>query len=483
MVAIHADTQSSGVRRTPAAAQSRLPIVVVLYVLTILLPISFPLGPLNMTGVRALLIVLFLPIVFNLLLGKYGRVLATDILFMLHMLWAAIALAVNNPDQAIQNAGSTGIEFIGGYMMGRAFIRSAEQFTALIRLLVTGGLLLLPVALLELPNGTAIMLQAIDKIPVINSIGDVENAPRMGLHRVQAVFAHPIHFGLFSIIVFSLCFLGLKDIYSTPRRWLTASAIAFAGMLSLSSGALLAVALQLMLIAWAWTFRKTRHRWTFLLALFVAMYVVIDLLSNRTPILVFLSYATFSAHTAYFRVAIFEWGMVNIRANPIFGIGLNDWVRLPWMYDPSVDNFWLLMGMRYGIPGFIFLAVAYVMALWKIGRLKFEEETRLWHLRRAWMFCFIGLTFILSTVHIWHNIYSFVFFIFGAGMWLLSATPDEVAETATPKASSGHYSRTKSVPRHVSHKSLQAPDTGMPEPDEETRYSRFVSQKKHSRSK
>jgi len=41
------------------------------------------------------------------------------------------------------------------------------------------------------------------------------------------------------------------------------------------------------------------------------------------------------------------------------------------------------------------------------------------YIRRAWGFSFVGLTFTLCTVHIWANIYSFVFFMFAAGVWMI----------------------------------------------------------------
>lgn len=449
MVAI----QSNDIRRTrsrPGVTARRpwLALPVVLYLITILLPFSFWVGPLNITGVRAILIVLFIPMMVKLLAGKYGPVLVTDILFLLHMIWATMALLANNPDQAVQNAGATGIEFIGGYLLGRAYIRTAEDFTALLRALVVASLLLLPVALFEVPTGRAVVLDMIGKIPFLGGVADVETSPRLGMHRVQAVFAHPIHFGLFCTIAFSLCFVGLKNVYSTPVRWIASLVIGFCALLSLSSGALLAVAMQMFLIAWAWAFRGTDRRWLILLSLMIMVYVVIDLLSNRTPFQVFLSYATFSPETAFFRAAIFEWGMFNVWANPVFGIGLNDWIRLPWMYTPSIDNFWLLIAMRYGIPAFILLLVGYVIGLWKVGRLPLPTDTAIWRLRRAWVLCFCGLTFTLCTVHIWHNIYSFVFFMFGAGMWLRDAAqiaPQEDDETSDqtpgPEREAARYTR------------------------------------------
>jgi O-antigen ligase len=136
-----------------------------------------------------------------------------------------------------------------------------------------------------------------------------------------------------------------------------------------------------------------------------------------------MSYATFSPHTAYWRSIIFEWGMKSVWDNPIFGKGLNDWVR-PWfMRSASVDNFWLLTAMRYGIPGFVLLAAGYVIGLARVMRPDFSTDPMLRQLRLAWVFIFLGMTFTLATVSIWTEVYSFVFFMFASGLWLTEVQP------------------------------------------------------------
>lgn len=425
--------------------RGKLPFAVALYLMAIALPISFNLGPVIMSGPRLLLIVLIVPMTIRLFMGAYGKVLLPDVLFFLHVLWFTAALAINNPSQVISNAGSTGIEFIGGYVLGRAFIRDRESFVALIRSMGFLCLCLFPFAIYEALTGKSMILSILNGLPGIDSLRDVNLDKRMGLNRVQSSFSHPIHSGLFFILTFSLCFLGLKDVYSTTRRYLVGLACATCCFLALSSGALLALMLQLGLIVWAFVFRTVKVRWWLLLGLFALLYVLIALLSNRPPIRVFLAYATFSAHTAYWRTIIFDYGMQNIWANPWFGIGLNDWFRPVWMYSGSVDNFWLLTAMRYGIPGFLFMAIAYIWALWRIGTRDFDADPALWNLRRAWMFSFMGLTFTLCTVHIWHSIFSFVFFMFGSGMWFLyakPAAPDETTDADPPIRSRGiQYTR------------------------------------------
>jgi hypothetical protein len=424
------------------ALKGRLPLIVWLYLLAVVIPIGFNLGPIFMTGLRLILIVMVIPLMIQLLSGRFGKVMIIDVLFILHIVWATVAMAVINPDRVVENIGAAGVEFLGGYVMGRAYIRTPEAFGALCRALGLIVLCSLPFAVVETLTGRPILIEAIRKLPGVRSADLNFSESRMGLERVQFGFTHPIHYGLFCSVAFSMAWVGLKGWSSDLNRFVTSAAIAVCGFLALSSGALLAIFLQMGLILWAMVFASVKGRWWWLVALFALAYVVIDVLSNRTPIMVFLSYATFSAHTAYWRVIIFEWGLANvigsaekgIVGSPWFGIGLNEWVR-PWfMYSGSMDNFWLVMAVRYGIPGFLTLALGYVIGLKRIIQRDFSGDRVLSQFRLAWVFTFMGLTFTLFTVHIWTSIYSFAFFFFGAGMWLITAQPKALV-TALPARS------------------------------------------------
>ncbi|MCF7702208.1 O-antigen ligase family protein [Loktanella sp. M215] len=418
----------------------KLPRPVLLYLLTVVLPIGFNAGPLYMTTLRLFLIVMILPLAFRLLTGAYGKIILTDFLFVFHILWGAVAIAANNPGQVVQQMGSVGVEFLGAYMIGRAYIRTPETFMALSRTLIVLVLCTTPFAIHETLTGRPLIIEILRKIPGMTSVAIVFIDKRMGLERVQAVFAHPIHYGLFCSVAFSLCFVALRGTMTTLRRYTTSIIIALSGFLALSSGALTAIVMQFGLIIWAAMFRTVKARWWLLVGLFVFAYVTIDLLSNRSPIKVFMSYATFSAHNAYWRGIIFEWGMKSVWAHPLYGIGLNDWVRPWYMYSGSMDNFWLVMAVRYGIPGFLFLVVGYLAVIFRVMRRDFTGQERMILLRRAWVFTFLGLTFTLCTVHVWTNIYSFVFFMFGAGVWFIfheptadgSDDPDQTADEPDP---------------------------------------------------
>ncbi len=417
---------SSGQTSTKSEA---LPWPVVLYVLAVIVPIGINAGPLALTALRLLLLVLVVPLMVNVFTGKYGKVYPTDYFFVLHIFWAGVAIYINNPTQMVQQIGSVGMEFLGGYAVGRAYIRSTDAFVKLCKLLVFTVCCMIPFALYETLTGRPILVEIIRKLPAVTSVPIINIEARLGLERVQGSFAHPIHFGLYCSVAFSLAFVALRGTVSNMRRFITSILIGATGFLALSSGALTAIFIQAALIVWATMFASVKQRWWILVVLFALAYVVVDVLSNRSPIKVFMSYATFSAHNAYWRAIIFDWGVGNvigsvekgIVGSPIFGIGLNDWIRPHFMNSGSMDNFWLVMAVRYGLPGLILLAIGYIYAIARIMRRNFEGNERLTLIRRAWVFTFLGLTFTLCTVHVWTNIYSFTFFMFGAGIWLLAA--------------------------------------------------------------
>lgn len=430
--------------RDKASAGSGLSPVVVLYLIAVFVPISIDVGTLVLSGLRLVLLIMFVPLLYWLFSGRAGRLLPADFLFLAHSAWICIALAVNNPLLFVENSGSTVAEFLGGYLIARIYIRKAQDFIRVCKILFVMILITIPFALKESNDGIALIPSLIDKFPPFSSVADVSTPQRMGLERSQVVFAHPIHYGLFCSVGMTLALIGLRGVLLHITRYLVAILIGLGVFLSLSSGALLAMLMQLCLVAWAFVFRNVKNRWIILLLMTALVYVAVDLGSNRTPLRVFFTYATFSSHNAYWRGIIFEWGMINVWANPIFGLGLRDWVRPFYMYSGSMDNFWLVMAVRYGIPGFLLIALGYADILFRV-MLKKVDDPLVAQLRLAWVITFVGLSFTLSTVHIWTAIYSFVFFLLGCGAWIAnsehnaarSADRDSLVQARLPR----HFSR------------------------------------------
>lgn len=476
-----------------ATADVRPVLPVILYILAVLTPVFFHAGPLMLSMLRLMLLIMIVPLFFNLLAGRYGKLIATDYLFFAHVGWMVIAFAVTNPDRIVENIGSAALEFLGGYLMGRAFIRSKADFIAFCKWLTYITAAMLPLALYETRTGDIIIPRIINSLPGLSSYFPHGNDPRLGLNRVQGTLAHAIHFGLFCSIAFALCFTGLKGIFGTQKRLLFSAAVFICTFLSLSAGTLLALVIQIGLITWYFLFRNQAWKWKLLITLSVIAYIVVDLISNRSPVEVFISYATFSPHTGYWRMIIFEWGMMNIFGSAenniepafLFGIGLAEWVR-PWfMYSGSMDNFWLVIGVRYGFPGFLLLALGYGIALIRIALRDFSGDEELMNLRRAWVFTFAGLTFTLFTVHVWSSLYSFVFFVFGAGMWMLATKATATSSPATADEEGGLEAQfeTKAQPAASPYSRFPLKSAEASEPDVPSSGSRMLRTRPSARSR
>lgn len=458
-------------------------IVVFLYVAAVIVPLGFDVGTLAMSALRVLLLVIIIPLSVQLFTGRFGRIYPVDYLLFLHAFWIFLSISINNPDRVVENAGAYSLEFLGGYVVGRAYVRSPQAMYRLIRMVLVFTALSLPFALIESQTGTAVIVKWLEAIPGIETVVQVDVAKRMGLHRSQVVFAHPIHYGLFCTTALSLTWIGMRGVMNGTARLLGSFAILAAVFLSLSSGALLAALMQLGLITWNFIFRNNPRKWMLLFGLFAFCYVIVDLLSNRTPIRVFMSYATFSAHNAFYRAIIFEWGMINVWDNPVIGLGLRRWIRPGFMKSGSIDNFWLVMAVKFGIPGFLMIAGGYLDALLRVGRRKLTPGSAVSNLRLAWMLTFVGLTFTLATVHIWTSIFSFVFFLLGAGVWIANATDDPEtvavpADVAAPERRTLWSRQTAPVPQRegvaLAH-ARQAEDETEAESGRRTaRYTRFA---------
>ncbi len=425
----------------------RLPLAVVLYFLMIALPIQFNLGPVFMTGVRAVLLVTTIPLALRLFSGQLGRVLAADVLLLAYSVWSVATLFVTTPSEAISYGGSYVLEVFGSYLLARNFIRTPEQFRAMCWGLFTVLIFSLPFAIYETQTGLAPIPILIAKMPGFFSHGNYYSAlagRRLGLERAQVIFAHPIHYGFFCASLISLAFVGFKGLMGTFRRLLLSALVCVGVICSVSSGAILPMILQFGLIFWAWVFNPVRARWIILSSLIVFFYVVVDIVSNRTAIEVFLEYGTLSSETAYARKLIFGWGMENVWKHPFLGIGLNEWERPSWWPPASMDNFWLIAAVRYGLPGFFLLIIPYLMMVGGVIRRDFGNDGVIWQFRRAWVFTQVGIILTLCTVDVWVTPLSFVFFMLGTGVWMASVPADVGADGDRETSTESHATSPRS---------------------------------------
>ena len=110
------------------------------------------------------------------------------------------------------------------------------------------------------------------------------------------------------------------------------------------------------------------------------------------------------------------------RSNPSSSVGhglTGDWERPSWLTS-SVDNFWLVIAMRHGLPAIILLGFGLAAGMWAVIRAKSLDRTASQY-RTGYVIALVGLYFTLATVHIWGDTSSFLMCFIGAGLWLASA--------------------------------------------------------------
>ena len=397
-------------RACTTAAEATAAGLLLVFIVAMMFPINLHLGELRLTPVRIVLLLAVVPMAVRLAAGRAGPITAVDWFMAGHAAWIWISLMTNHGLPRLPYAGVTALELFGGYLIGRTLIRSAFDYRLMFRYLLWALLACGPFVLVEFLTDRQYLQE------IFRPFLDVFTKPdssygRLGFHRVMAGFEHPILFGLF-------CSMAVANVFYLYRhapfwRWALLAYVGFLTFTSLSSAPLLSLALQLGLIAWG---HISNARWRMLALGLILAYVTVDLLSNRTPVTLVIHYLTFSPGTGWTRIHIWNYGIEEVWRHPLFGIGLNDWARPFWL-TYSVDNFWLLTAMRYGIPGFVFLAAAIGLTLYRVSTANgLDAEARA--IRLGYLITMVGLFVTLATVHIWGAVSVFVMAYIGAGNWM-----------------------------------------------------------------
>lgn len=398
-----------------------VPVPVALFFLGMMLPTSVGItaGGLRLSAYRVVLIVMFLPMLVQLLSGRQVRANLFDALVLGHCTLALASLIRwGGLQQGIESGGIYIVEFAGAWLMGRVYIRSYADFRAFARAFVLTVVAMVAFTLPEALTSVHILHDGLAAISGGAPAPYIE--PRMGLERSFGPFDHPILYGVFSAAAFSMAWHVVAERRLTnPAGMAQVLGVGLATFLSASGGPYLVLVMQGFVAAWERVFRGVQGRWLMLLALFALIYLGIDLFSNRTPFHVFVTHFTFSTQSAYNRILLFDFGTAEVMRHPFLGIGLGDWTRPVWMSD-SMDNFWLLIAMRYGLPAWAML-VGLVLGLVVVAARRQGLPETWKRARHAWAFTLFGIAVAAATVHLWNALFVLFLFLIGAGAWLTDA--------------------------------------------------------------
>ncbi len=436
-------TGAVGTSSMVTAAALSNPMLIVLFMATMTQPYYILLGPLVIGPYRLLLLIAAIPLLINWVRGKYGGIVLPDILLLLHTLWVVVSMLANGQSGIVEYFGTQFLDIFVAYLLGRATVRNIEDFVFFAKVFLFLLLFLLPFAILESTMGKMVLQDTFRGLPSISvhRPTSINYEQRMGLNRAMTALDHPIIYGLLCSAAVSFGLVGLKHAGKTTGliRRVALSTGSLAGtFLSLSAGAFVSAMVQVGLIVWDRVLTEFRQRWYLLTGLFAAFYVFVDIVAARPPLLVMGRLISFSGSTAWNRYMIWEFGSAEVMRHPIFGMGVfTDWVREHWM-PLSVDNYWLLIAMRFGLVGFALLAGMWIVLIWRLGRRDFTRNPALSGIRKSYMFMFVGLFVALATVAVWQSSAAMLYVLAGSSMWLLfaDATPQAPA-TETQGAAQG----------------------------------------------
>lgn len=380
-------------------------------------------GSLRLSPYRIVLIFTLFPSLIRLFTYRVGNPHMIDYLMIAHSAWVLLSFFVNEgAGQGLESGGIYIIESLGAYLVGRVWIRSRLEFEAFCRLVFYMVITMLVFAIPESLTGYHFIREAFRA--VLGGPGLPYIEPRLGLTRAFGSFDHPILYGTFCATTLAATYYVVCSARVGLRQLMTISAVGLATFLSLSSGAFVAMGIQILLVGWDRTTRGITSRWMILSGLFAMFWIFMSLLSNRSPIKVFISYMTFSAHSAYNRILIWDYGTAEVGRHPIFGIGFADWQRPDWMHSSSMDNFWLLTAVRYGLPALILLLAAIILTMRRLGGLRNPDDT-IQRYRAAWIICIAGIGIAGVTVHFWNSLFGLFMFLLGTGVWMTNTPSRE----------------------------------------------------------
>lgn len=311
---------------------------------------------------RFFLLLLSLYIFSEAIKGRM-RLVWTDFFVGSAVIWICLAMSITSPANEAVTASVAHIADIGlAYLFARIVFVDLRTFRMFLLLILPGILLVSIITMIESLTFTQIVQPAFSKLtgkPV-----EYVSSERMGLMRAQGPFAHPISAGIFLSSFLPLYWLA------GFRGWVRAcGAIAsLASIFSVSSAAFISLFASIFLLIYNKITELIYNiTWRLFFTISGIAIFVAELGTKSGTFSLVMRFASLNSDTGYRRVLIWKYGYANVAKNPWFGLGYGDWERPIWM-TTSVDNYWLLIAMRFGVFPSAMFALATLLAVFSIMR-------------------------------------------------------------------------------------------------------------------
>lgn len=392
-------------RAMGAGIQSTIPqragLAVPLLLVGIVLPSSLQvlIAGAKLTPTRISLMVLLLPAVVRLLQPGRRLLLSDGLAGTLALAMVGAAGYAAGPQSAF-SAVAEALDFVGAYFVARAFVLEPPAVRQFIRLVKAFTAIAISVALVDVLTGHWIVREAMAALmpqpeAFVDDGTSSADGVRAGLRRAISTFDHPILYGVFCALAAAIVLFSTT---SAVKRLSWACLCLFGGLLSLSSAAVMGMALVMssyaydrMLYRWAW-------RWPLLWTGAGVFLVAVTALTNN-PLSWLLSHATLEPQTGFYRLMIWDAVSAQVWQSPLTGAGFVTFGY--YLLDRTVDSVWLVTSLHYGVPVTILLIVLNLSAVLPVPGLRPTEIQRGFTIA-CMVFLFTGLT-----VHFWNYMWTF----------------------------------------------------------------------------
>lgn len=414
--------------RKGATQKKRSLLPIYLLLATLFIPWLFSVGSAVLTVYRLVLLIMVVPCLVMWLSGKAGKIRIPDIALLLFSAWCALSIIViDGFSGSLEPIVLNFLETMCPYLLARCYIRTAEEFYAMVSFLFKCVLAILPFAIIESVTNWNIAHDLF--AAVLPSHPSYNMEPRWGLRRAQTVFEHPILFGVSTGGILALVHVVLGYQKSAGQRFLKSGLVALTSFMSLSAGPMSAMLLQTLLLTWNWIMGSIKARWKILWGIFALIYLVVAVGSNQSVAAFFIGHFSFDSQSGYFRVLIWTFGSQSVMNHPWFGVSYGEWDRPEWM-PPSIDMFWLIYAVRHGLPAGLLLFFGFASACFSVASKQGLDDKQSAY-RLAYLVSLTGFFLVGWTVYFWNATYVLFTFLIGSGMWLL----DVEGEQSKPKRS------------------------------------------------
>lgn len=328
-----------------------------------LLPVelSIYLGSLFMTPLKGILMAIAIPAIA--MFFSRCKIGLPDYLFFAYVFYTAICILIKRKANGLEPSIVFILEWGIVYIATRISIRNVEDLKAITKAFIIFLIILGFTAIPEAVYKYRFLHKWAEAITGITYDHAIDE--RMGMLRANATFEHPI---LFALACSSMITYGWIFAKSAGRGVIAGLGLLNATFWALSSAAFIVIFLQVSVIIGERMSRFIQNRAKWILYIFVFFYAFLSVASNRGPVGLVAAYLTLNPWTGYYRILIWENGIDDVIRSPIIGIKPEQWTRPGWM-TPSIDNFWLLVMMKGGIPSFIFLMGMIIFLVWNLQRL------------------------------------------------------------------------------------------------------------------